>query len=167
VLGLGLGLVSGSSLVGVCRHLAAIVVMSIVDLWSIHDGCVRSMQARRRVRNIRQFRMQVTESTGCKYLTSVDHSTTLSDYIFATKECVNNWKELVKQQYLLHIASLGYPCKFQWVTRLNFITVPMSLNGGQSNFAHLAVSWAGTLYIHFRGLLPPNGILPGAKIFTS
>jgi len=44
---LGLGLVNGSSLVGVCRHLAAIVVVSIVDLWSIHDGRVRSMQARR------------------------------------------------------------------------------------------------------------------------
>jgi len=27
----------------------------------------------------------------------------------------------------------------------------------------LAVSWAATLYIHFRGLLPPDGILPGAK----
>ena len=45
MLGLELGLVSGSSLVGVCRHLA--VVVSIVDLWSIHDGRVRSMQARR------------------------------------------------------------------------------------------------------------------------
>ena len=55
---LGLGLVSGSSLVGVCRHLAAVesithttvlytTVVSIVDLWSIHDGRVRSMQARR------------------------------------------------------------------------------------------------------------------------
>ena len=38
---LGLGLVSGSSLVGVCRHLAAVV--SIVDLWSIHDGRVRNI----------------------------------------------------------------------------------------------------------------------------
>jgi len=27
----------------------------------------------------------------------------------------------------------------------------------------LAVSWAATLYIHFRRLLLPNGILPGAK----
>jgi len=43
VLGLGLGLVNGSSLVGVSRHLAAVV--SIVDLWSIHDGRVRSMHA--------------------------------------------------------------------------------------------------------------------------
>jgi len=55
-------------LVGVCGHLAAMAVVSIVDLWSIHDGGVR---------DIRQFRMQVTESTGCKCLTSVDHSTTL------------------------------------------------------------------------------------------
>jgi len=26
-----------------------------------------------------------------------------------------------------------------------------------------AVSWAGTLYIRFRGLLPPDVTLPGAK----
>jgi len=26
------------------------------------------------------------------------------------------------------------------------------------------LGWAGTLYIHFRGLLPHNGILPGAKL---
>jgi len=38
-----------------------------------------------------------------------------------------------------------------------------SLTGGQTNFAHLAVSYTGTLYIHFQGLLPPDRILPGAK----
>ena len=27
----------------------------------------------------------------------------------------------------------------------------------------LAISWAGALYIHLWGLLPHNGILPGAK----
>jgi len=27
----------------------------------------------------------------------------------------------------------------------------------------LAISWAGALYIHFRGLLLGNGILPGAE----
>ena len=49
MLELGLGLVSGNSLVGVCRHLAAVVsviyttVVSIVDLWSIHDGRVRNI----------------------------------------------------------------------------------------------------------------------------
>ena len=49
----------------------------------------------------------------------------------------------------------GTPIKFQWVSGLGFVTVPMSLNGGQPHFAQcLAVSWAVTLYIHFRGILP-------------
>jgi len=40
------------------------------------------------------------------------------------------------------------------VSRLAFVTVATSLTGGQPNFARsLAVSWAGTLYIHFWGLL--------------
>jgi len=75
--------------------------------------------------------------------------------------------KLVKQQYILQmssqfgklrptsgwdrLASLGHPIKFQRVTRLGFVTAPTSLNGGQPNFAlYLAVSWAGTLRIHFR-----------------
>jgi len=58
----------------------------------------------------------------------------------------------------------GIPSKFQRVSRLGFVTAPLSLNGGQLNFAQcLAVSRAGTLYIHFWGLLSRNGILPGAK----
>ena len=31
------------------------------------------------------------------------HRTTLSDYIFATEAHINNWKKLVKQQYVLHM----------------------------------------------------------------
>ena len=39
-----------------------------------------------------------------------------------------------------------------------------SIDNQKPNFARcLAVSWAGTLYIHFRVILPPDGILPGAK----
>jgi len=39
-----------------------------------------------------------------------------------------------------------------------------SLAGCQSNFLRrLTVSWAATLYLHFRGLLPHNGIFPGAR----
>jgi len=87
-------------------------------------------------------------------------------------------KKPVKQQYLLHMfphygelrptsgwdrfGSLRHPSKFQRVLRLAFVTAATSLNGGQPNFARrLAVSWAGTLCIHFRGggLLPPDGIL--------
>jgi len=108
------------------------------------------------------------------------HRTTLSDYIFATKARIDNRKKLVKQQYVLHMSpqygelrptsgwdrltSLGYPCKFQLVSRLSSVTAATSLTGSQPNFARcLAVSWAGTLYIHFRGIFSPNGILSGAK----
>ena len=62
------------------------------------------------------------------------HRTTLSGYIFATKACIDNRKELVKQQYLPHMSlqygelrstsgwdrfvSLGHPSKFQRLSRL-------------------------------------------------
>jgi len=56
--------------------------------------------------------------------------------------------------------------KFQRVSRVGFVTAPTSLNGRQPNFARcLAVSLAGTLRIHFRGLLPAEGISQGAKFF--
>jgi len=89
-------------------------------------------------------------------------------------------KKLFKQQYLLHmssqygklqptnswglLASLGHPSKFKPVSRLGFVSAPTSFNGAQQTFAGcLAISWAGTLYIHFCGLLLPNGIFPGEK----
>ena len=88
-------------------------------------------------------------------------------------------KKLVKQQYLLHmlpeygeprptngadrLTSLGTP-QISMGLGLGFVTAPTSLNGGQPNFAWcLTVSWASTLYIHFLGLLLPNGILLGAN----
>ena len=111
------------------------------------------------------------------------HHTSLSRCVFATKTCIDSWKKVVKQQYLLHMSlqygelqsisgwdqfiSLGHPSKFQQVSHVGFVPAPMSLSERQPYFAWcLAVSWAGTLYIHFRGLLPANWILPGAK-FTS
>jgi len=49
-------------------------------------------------------------------------------------------------------------------SRLGFVTAATSLIGSQPNFAGcLATSWAGTLYIHFWGLLPADGIMQGAK----
>jgi len=45
--------------------------------------------------------------------------------------------------------------EFQQLSRLGFVTAPKLLNGGHPNFARcLAVSWAGTLYIHFWGCCP-------------
>ena len=62
------------------------------------------------------------------------------------------------------LASLEHPSKFQRVSRLGFVAAATCLNGGQPNFARcLAVSWAGTLYIHFWRLLPRDGILLSAK----
>ena len=61
---------------------------------------------------------------------------------------------------------MGHPCKFQRVSR--FASCLRYCNDvahrRSPNFARcLAISWAGTLCIHFRGLLPPDTILPGAK----
>jgi len=116
-----------------------------------------------------------------KNLPSVHHCTTFSGYIFAAKARIDNWKKVVKQQYLPHMSSqygelgplaaeissvvFGHPCKFQLVSHLGFVTAATSLNGSQPNFARrLAVSWADTLYIHFWELLPLSGIVPAAKI---
>ena len=71
-------------------------------------------------------------------LPSGHHRTTLSGYIFATKAHIHNRKKLVEQQYVLHMSpqygklrptsgwdlltSLGYPCKFQLVSRLGSVT---------------------------------------------
>jgi len=53
------------------------------------------------------------------------------------------------------LAGLGHPSKFQWVSRLGYVTAATSFTGDQPNFARcLAVSCAGTLCIHFRGSCP-------------
>ena len=103
---------------------------------------------------------------------SAHHCTALSGYIVANKACIDNRTKKVKQQYLLHmcaqygelqptkgwdrITSLGYPSKFQRVSCLAFVTAATSLIAGQPNVRCY-------IYIHFRGLLPPDGILPSAK----
>jgi len=127
------------------------------------------------------FCMQLAGETGRKNSPCGHYGTIFSGCIFATKACINNRKKLDKQQYLLHMSSqygklqltsvwdwfgsLGYPSKFQQLSRLGFVTAATSLTGGQPNLALcLAMYWAGTLLcILFWGLLPPDEILPGAK----
>jgi len=104
------------------------------------------------------------------------HRTTLLACIFATKACISSWKKIAKCQYLLHMSPqygelrpitgwdtlmrLRHHCTFQRVSRVSFVTAATSLNGGQPNFAWcLAVSWTGTLCIHFQRLLPRDRIL--------
>ena len=58
---------------------------------------------------------------------------------------------------LRHVSTIGktHHSKFQRVSRFGFVTAATSLNGSQPNFVrYLAVSWAGTLYIHFRTSCP-------------
>jgi len=106
----------------------------------------------------------------------------LSGCIFATKACIDNRKKLVKQQFL-HMSpavcelwpisgldgftSLGHPSKFQWVSRLGFVTAAMTLDVTAGMTAKRCTMFgcllAATVCIHFRGLLSPNEILQGAK----
>ena len=130
--------------------------------------------------------MRLAENTGRKKSPKISHLCTIAQLCRAISSQLRLYistigKKLVKQQYLLHMfsqygelrsiigwerfTSLGHPSKFQPFSRFGRVTAATSLNGRQSNFARcLVVSWAVTLYIHFGGLLPPNGILPGAKL---
>ena len=50
----------------------------------------------------------------------------------------------------------GFASLLRWCTDI--------AHRSQPNLAQcLTISWAGTLYIHLRGLFPSDGILPGAK----
>jgi len=90
------------------------------------------------------------------------HRTTLWGCTFATKACIDIGKKLLNSSIsstcphnMLNFgpssAEIGLPVwGTQWVLRVGFVTAPTSLNGCQPNSTRcLAVSWAGTLYIHF------------------
>jgi len=128
---------------------------------------------------------RLAENTGRKNYAKNGHLRTIAPLCRAISSQLRHvstiGKKFVKQQrYLLHMSSeygelrptnswdllgsLGHLSKFQRVLRLGFVTALTSLNGGQANFARcLAVFCTVTLYIHFWGLLPPNGILPREK----
>ena len=96
---------------------------------------------------------RLAENTGrkndAKKSKSGHHRTTLSGYIFATKACIDNRKNLLNSNMsstcphnmvnlgLLTapdlLASLGHPCKFQRVSRLGSVTVRHASSGRQSN----------------------------------
>jgi len=114
---------------------------------------------------------------------SAHHHTTLLGYIFAAKACIDNRKKMLNINIFLtcphnmvNFGPLAAEIGWQvWSTPTNFnrFRVLASLlhrrrsTEVNQNFARcLAVSWAGILYklIHVRGLLPPNGILTGAKL---
>jgi len=57
------------------------------------------------------------------------------------------WEEMEFKKSFPLISSLGHPSKFQRVSRLGFITVPTSLNGGQPNF--LQNVWPSHVLVHY------------------
>ena len=58
----------------------------------------------------------------------------------------------------------GTPGNFNGFRILTSLLHQHRSKGGQPNFARrFFISWAGTQYLHFGGLVPPNRILPGAK----
>jgi len=67
------------------------------------------------------------------------------------------------------LVSFGHPSKFQWFSRLGFVTAAMSLTTGQPNFARcFALSWAGTLYTFSWGWAAMTlGIGPHFSLFSN
>jgi len=103
--------------------------------------------------NVLRSSLQMHDAKIVKKSPSGHHPTTLSDYIFATKSCIDNRKKTWKQQYLLHMSpqygelrptsgwdhfvNLGHPCKFQRVSRLGSVTARHSSSQRQPYFAAL------------------------------
>ena len=107
---------------------------------------------------------------------SAHHRITLSGCIFATKACIENRKKNLLNSNTSftcphNMANFGplmaEICWLVWGTPANFKgfhILPSLLQRRRSqkaNFAQcLAISWAGTLCIHFRGLLPLTEFCP-------
>ena len=105
----------------------------------------------------------------------------MSSYIFATKAHIDHRKKKLLNSNIFSTCPYdmvnfgplmaeigseiwGNPANFSGLC-LGFFTAATSLTGSQPNFARCLAIWASTLYIyiHFRGLLPPDRILPHAK----
>jgi len=111
---------------------------------------------------------------------SQHHRTTLSGYIFTIRACIDNRKKkLVKisctcPYNMVHFGPLGAEIvSLVWGTPANFNGLASLLQRRRSTEANQTLHnlWpspgSATLCIHFRGLLPRNGILPGATFTLS
>jgi len=130
--------------------------------------------------------MRLAANTGRQKTSKICHQGTIAQLCRAIslqlrQGTYRQSEKTFKQQYLLHMSSQYrklrptsgwdrsggwvHSSKFQRVSPIGSVTTT-SLNGSQPNVARcLAVSSAGTLHIHFRGLLPHYGILQDV-IFT-
>ena len=113
-----------------------------------------------------------------KNLPSAHHRTTLTGYIFATKTRIDNRKKNLLSSNIssrcphnmVNFGPLAAEIGWQvWGTPANFngFRILASLlqrrRSTKVNQGLHDLWWLSPVYIHFRGLLPPNGTLPGAK----
>jgi len=111
---------------------------------------------------------RLAENTGRKNSPKIRHLRTIEQLCRAIPSQIRHQSTIrkkVKQQYLFHMSSqygelrpingwdrltsFGHPSKFRRVSRLGFVTAPMSLNGSQPNFGRLLSWYAYTLYYCF------------------
>jgi len=127
----------------------------------------------------------LAECTGCKNYAKSQfghHRIALVGCIFATNKYIDDRKNLLNSDTFFTCphnvvnfgpltADIGWqvwgtPNKFQWVSRIGFVTVPTPLNGGHATkLFTMSVRLLGwyTVYALGGGLLPPNAILSNAK----
>jgi len=116
---------------------------------------------------------RLAENTGCKKSPKICHLGTIAQLCWVISSQLRHiltigktCQTAVSPPYVLTVwltlptsgwdwfVSLGHPWNFSGFC-LGFITAATLLNRNWPNFARcLAVSWAGTLYIHFRGSCP-------------
>jgi len=124
---------------------------------------------------------RLAENTGCKNSPSAHHGTNLSGYIFATKASIDNRKNLLNSdisathfQNIMNFCPLTAEiCWRVWGTSANFNgfrVLASLLHPCRSTEVNQSLHdvWpspglAHHVYTFGGGLLPPNGILPGAK----
>ena len=127
---------------------------------------------------------QLAGNTGRKNSPSGHHRTTLSGCIFATKACIdyqekNLLNSSISSTFPHNMANTGplmaAICSGVWGTRVNFnrfCVLPLLLQRCRSPEANQTLHdvWPSpglVHYIHFRQLLLPDGILPGASLVFS
>jgi len=126
---------------------------------------------------------RLAENTGRKKIPKNRHLGTTGQLCSAISSQLRHISTIgknVKQQYLFHMSQnmvnfgpltgeicwrvWGTPANFNWFRLLASLLHWRRSTGGQQKSAGcLAVSWAGTQYIHSWGFLSANGILPAAK----
>jgi len=120
---------------------------------------------------------RLAKNTRRKKTPSRHHRTNLSGYIFTTKACIDNRKNVVKQQYLLHMSSqygelrltngwdpFGTPRQISTGFASSLRCCTDVAQRRSTRLCRMFGCLLGWYTIHLWGLLPPNGILPAAKL---